>query len=237
MTSMHNKLALFLLLAVGTGLACAGADATPQSPSPTALAMETDDQKTFYALGLALSTSVAQFNLTESELELVKAGITDGALHRTAKVDIAEYRPKLNEMARSRAAAGAAVEKTKGQEFLAKAATESGAVKTGSGLVFTEVKAGTGEAPKPTDRVKVHYTGKLIDGTVFDSSVQRDEPAEFAVNGVIPCWTEALQKMKPGGKSKLVCPAEIAYGDRGAPPDIKPGATLQFDVELLEVKH
>jgi FKBP-type peptidyl-prolyl cis-trans isomerase FkpA/FKBP-type peptidyl-prolyl cis-trans isomerase FklB len=83
--------------------------------------------------------------------------------------------------------------------------------------------------------VKVHYHGTLIDGTVFDSSVQRGQPATFPLNGVIPCWTEGVQRMKVGEKSRLVCPSQIAYGDRGAPPKIKPGATLVFEVELLEI--
>jgi FKBP-type peptidyl-prolyl cis-trans isomerase len=81
----------------------------------------------------------------------------------------------------------------------------------------------------------VHYHGTLTNGKVFDSSVERKEPATFPLNGVIPCWTEGVQKMKVGGKSKLVCPSELAYGERGAPPDIGPGATLVFDVELLEI--
>src|SRR6185295_3867195 len=86
-----------------------------------------------------------------------------------------------------------------------------------------------------SDRVKVHYHGTLADGTVFDSSVDRGTPATFPLNGVIPCWTEGLQQMKVGGKSKLICPSDVAYGDRGSPPKIKPGSTLVFDVELLEI--
>jgi FKBP-type peptidyl-prolyl cis-trans isomerase FkpA/FKBP-type peptidyl-prolyl cis-trans isomerase FklB len=129
----------------------------------------------------------------------------------------------------------AAVEKKVGQAFSDKAAAEKGASKTASGLVITTIKAGSGPSPKATDRVKVNYTGSLIDGTVFDSSTQRHEPAVLQLNGVIPCWTEGLQLMKVGGKSKLICPSAIAYGDKGAPPKIKPGATLVFEVELLEI--
>jgi FKBP-type peptidyl-prolyl cis-trans isomerase FkpA len=102
-------------------------------------------------------------------------------------------------------------------------------------MIYTETKAGSGESPKATDTVKVQYTGKLTDGTVFDSSVPRGEPASFPLNGVIKCWTEGLQLMKVGGKATLVCPSDIAYGDQGRPPQIKPGATLVFDVELLEI--
>ena len=89
--------------------------------------------------------------------------------------------------------------------------------------------------PKATDTVKVHYHGTLTDGTVFDSSVKRGEPATFPLNQVIKCWTEAVQLIKVGGKSRLVCPSGIAYGDRGSPPVIKPGATLVFEVELLDI--
>ena len=133
-------------------------------------------------------------------------------------------------------AAAADVEKKAGQAYLDKAAAEKGAKKTASGLVITTLKEGTGPAPKATDTVKVHYHGTLPNGKVFDSSVQRNEPATFPLNGVIKCWTEGVQLMKVGGKSRLVCPAEIAYGDRGAPPDIKPGATLVFEVELLGIE-
>ena len=116
-------------------------------------------------------------------------------------------------------------------------AKEKGAVTTASGLVFIEVTAGTGVTPKPTDRVKVHYKGTLRDGSVFDSSIERGQPASFPLNGVIACWTEGLQKMKVGGKAKLACPAAIAYGDRGAPPKIKPGSALLFEVELLSIEE
>ena len=132
--------------------------------------------------------------------------------------------------------APAATEKKAGQAFLTKAATEKAAKKMPSGLIITTLKPGTGPLPAATVRVKVHYHGTLTDGTVFDSSVQRGGPVTVPLNQVVPCWTEGVQQMKVGGKSKLVCPSEIAYREQGAPPRIKPGATLVFEVELLDIE-
>ncbi|WP_269632354.1 FKBP-type peptidyl-prolyl cis-trans isomerase [Pelomonas sp. BJYL3] len=108
-------------------------------------------------------------------------------------------------------------------------------VTTASGLVYEELKAGTGEQPTAADKVRVHYVGTLPDGREFDSSVRRGQPAEFPLGKVIKCWTEGLQRMKVGGKARLTCPASIAYGERGAGGVIPPGATLNFEVELLGV--
>jgi FKBP-type peptidyl-prolyl cis-trans isomerase FkpA len=121
------------------------------------------------------------------------------------------------------------------QAYLDKAAAEPGAVKTASGLIYTELQPGTGASPKSSDTVKVHYRGTLTDGTEFDSSYKRNEPTEFPLDHVIPCWTEGVQRMKVGGKSRLVCPSSIAYGDGGRPPVIPGGATLVFEIELLSV--
>lgn len=119
--------------------------------------------------------------------------------------------------------------------FLDKAAAEPGAIKTASGLVYRELTPGTGASPKATDIVRVNYRGALTDGTEFDSSYKTNEPAVFPLNHVIPCWTEGVQKMKVGGKSKLTCPADIAYGPAGSPPVIPPNAVLVFEIELLGI--
>ena len=195
----------------------------------------TDDQKTLYALGVAISQSLGTFSLSESELEFVKAGLADGVFSRKSKVDVQAFMPKVQKLQKARAGVMADKEMKAGEAFLAKAASEKGATKTASGIVILVLKEGKGASPKETDTVKVHYHGTLTDGTVFDSSVQRGEPATFGLNQVIPCWTEGAQHIKVGGKSRLVCPAALAYGDRGAPPKIKPGATLVFEVELLDI--
>jgi FKBP-type peptidyl-prolyl cis-trans isomerase FkpA/FKBP-type peptidyl-prolyl cis-trans isomerase FklB len=194
-----------------------------------------DEQKTLYALGLAISQSLTPFSLSEGELEFVKAGMADGVLNRKARVDFQAFAPKVQQLQKARASMLAEKEKKIGEAFIAKAAAEKGSTKTASGIVITTIKEGKGDKPKESDTVKVHYHGTLTDGTVFDSSVQRGEPATFPLGQVVPCWTEAVQQIKVGGKSRLVCPANLAYGDRGAPPKIKPGATLVFEVELLEI--
>jgi FKBP-type peptidyl-prolyl cis-trans isomerase len=119
--------------------------------------------------------------------------------------------------------------------YLDKAAAQPGAIRTDSGLVYRELRPGSGESPKASDTVTVNYRGTLVDGTEFDSSYKRNEPAQFPLSQVIPCWTEGVQKMKVGGKAELVCPASIAYRDRGSPPVIPGGATLIFEVELLKI--
>jgi len=209
---------------------CLGLSSASAAPEPTS-----DDQKILYALGLAISQSLGSFTLSEAELELVKSGLTDGVLKRQPKVDLQAFGPKIQQLQQSRSAAASEVEKKAGAAFLTKVAAEPGAKKTESGAILITIKEGKGANPKSTDTVKVHYHGTLIDGTVFDSSVKRGEPATFGLNQVIKCWTEGVQQIKVGGKSKLVCPSNLAYGDKGAPPAIKPGATLVFEVELLEI--
>ncbi len=196
---------------------------------------QTEEQKTLYALGLSIGRSISVFDMTQEELEYVKAGMSAQVKGEKPAVELETYGPKLQELARTRSTRKAEAEKEKAKKFLEEAAKESGAVKTESGLVYKELTAGTGPAPKETDIVKVHYKGTLTDGTEFDSSHKRGEPTQFPLQGVIKCWTEGVQKMKVGGKAKLTCPSDIAYGDRGAPPNIPGGAALVFEVELLEI--
>ena len=197
--------------------------------------IETEQDKTLYSIGLFLGRNLGAFQLTEAELEIVKAGLTDSVLGRPKKAELETYGPKINELQKQRAMKAAEAHKAEGKAFIDKAlAANKDLKKTGSGLVMQTLQEGTGASPKPTDRVKVQYTGTLIDGTVFDSSVKKGQPAEFSLTQVIPCWVEALQFMKVGGKAKVYCPSDIAYGDSGR-PGIPPGATLLFDLELLEI--
>lgn len=231
-TSAVPAFALALLLA-----GCqkdAGATA-PAATTPAAVEPKTDDEKVLYAMGIVMGRNLAGLELSAADLDMLKIGMTDEALGKDKKVSLEEYGPKIQAFAQVRTGAVAAKEKVASEAYLAKAAADKGAQKKPSGLVYTEIAAGTGQNPVPSDTVKVHYTGKLVDGTVFDSSVQRGQPAEFTLGGVIPCWQEGVQLMKKGGKAQLVCPSALAYGDAGSAPKIKPGATLIFDVELLDI--
>jgi len=201
------------------------------SPEP-----KTDEQKAFYSLGVHLNKQLSVFDLSAEELKYVQQGITDAATGKKLAVDPDASIPKLGELAQARMAKATEKQKALSKPFLEKAAAENGAQKTASGLIYKEIKAGTGIQPKATDVVKVHYTGTLVDGKEFDSSIKRGQPVEFPLGQVLPCWAEGVGMMKVGGKAKLVCPSEIAYGERGRPPMIPGGATLIFEVELLDVK-
>ena len=198
--------------------------------------LKTEDQKALYSLGVILGREVQGFNLSPEETKFVQQGFADAASGKPLDVQPEAYQQRIKEIAQSKIKASAEKQKIASASFLEKAAKEKGARKTASGLIFIPVKDGKGKQPSSTSTVKVHYTGRLIDGTVFDSSVQRGKPVEFPLNKVIPCWTEGLTMMKVGGKAKLVCPSSIAYGDLGRPPIIPGGATLVFKVELLGIK-
>lgn len=204
------------------------------------------DKKEFDRLSYALGLSMGN-NFRSSGIESIQVqDFADGVAavfygeepkmsYNEAKATIQEFFTELQKKQEAAAAAMADVNAKAGQEFL-DANGKRVEVKTmPSGLQYEILEAGEGESPKAGDTVKVHYTGKLIDGTVFDSSVDRGEPATFGVTQVIPGWVEALQLMKPGAKWRLFIPSQLAYGPQGAGGIIGPNQTLIFDVELIEV--
>jgi FKBP-type peptidyl-prolyl cis-trans isomerase FkpA len=222
-------------LAAQTGTPAPDAPAAPTPETASAPAgLETEEARTLYAVGFSLWRNLSVLDLSPEELRTVVRALEDAAAGRPPAIELDQYMPKMQAFARERSARRAEAEKARGASFLETAAAEPGAVKTESGMVYRELVAGAGGSPAATDTVSVHYKGTLIDGKPFDSSYDRGEPAQFPLNRVVPCWTEGLQLMKEGGKARLVCPSSLAYGDRGR-PEIPPGATLVFEVELLEI--
>ena len=199
------------------------------------VSLSNDDLKTFYSVGHTMGQRMQNLKLSDEEISAVTMGLRDAAAGKKAEVNVDEFRMKIQALFKGRIEKAAESEKKQGEDFLAKAAKEEGAQKTESGLVYKVLKEGTGAMPKATDTVEVHYEGKLINGEIFDSSLQRGKPVTFPLNQVIKGWTEGVQKVKEGGKIKLVIPSDLAYGTNGAPPKIPGGATLVFDVELLEI--
>jgi len=220
----------------------ATAPAASASPAPTGVAGMTDDQKTLYTMGFIAGGNFAQFKLSSEEFVVFSKGLEAASLGKKPELDLAAFQPRIEPFLQAKVAQArvanvgvAQARKTADAAFVAKAAAEPGALKLESGAVVMTLTPGKGDSPKPTSTVKVHYEGKLTDGTVFDSSIQRGQPVEFPLNGVIPCWTQGVAKMKLGEKARLTCPSDTAYGDQGQGP-IPPGATLIFEVQLLSIK-
>ena len=182
---------------------------------------------------------LAELEFSKAELDTLLKGIALAASGKESPYELEKIGPAMDEFMQKKQQAfmGKLKEKnaTVNTDFFSKLKENKAVVELPSGLRYETVQEGTGASPKPTETVKVHYTGKLIDGTVFDSSVQRGEAAEFPLDQVIPGWTEGIQKMKKGGKIKLYVPPNLAYGDDGR-PGIPPSSTLIFDVELLDIK-
>jgi FKBP-type peptidyl-prolyl cis-trans isomerase FkpA len=229
--------ALTALLAAALLAATAQAAEAPKPAAPVAAKAtgpQTDEDKALYALGVLMARNLKDFALTKQEAVQVRAGFAATVGGGKPAVDPEAFMPQLNALHTARVAAVSIRNKAEGKLARDKASKAANTETLASGVVMTQLKAGTGESPKATDTVKVHYEGKLLDGTVFDSSVQRGQPASFPLSGVVPCWTEALQHIKVGGKSRIWCPSDVAYGDNGRGP-IPGGATLVFEVELLEI--
>jgi len=192
--------------------------------------------KLSYALGMSMASSLLQSGLTDIDVESFAQGFKEMMINGASAMSPQEadqvirayFEKKQKEMLTNNLKAG--------REFLAENAKREKVISLSSGLQYEILKEGSGEKPKATDKVKCHYHGTLLDGTVFDSSVQRGQPAIFGVNQVIQGWVEALQMMPVGSKWRLYIPSELAYGERGAGKDIEPNSTLIFDVELLSIE-
>jgi FKBP-type peptidyl-prolyl cis-trans isomerase len=234
-----------LSLLLLTLVACGGGE-TPEASSDDSTAtsdssvadevdLATEDEKILYVLGFGMAQQLGPLNLTPDELVAVKAGFTDASLKREARIEPNEYQAKIQAFGQERMAAAATAEAQASVAFLERMAAEPGAELLPSGLVFTELVAGSGDKPSATSKIKAHYHGTLRDGRVFDSSVDRGLPVDFALNQVVPCWGEGLQRIAVGGKAKLVCPPDMAYGVQGRPPQIPGNSALVFEVELIEI--
>lgn len=205
-------------------------------------AIKSDDEKLIYSLGKNFGDRIKTYDLNEKEKKILLTGVMDSLTGKESKADVGSFGMAFTRFTDQRFKEIAKKEKEAAQPYIKKMSEEEGAKILESGVVFKSIKDGGGKFPKDTDTVKVNYHGTLRDGSVFDSSIEKlpgsprePQPAKFALQQVIPCWTEAIQKIKVGGKAKITCPTDKAYGDRGAPPKIKPGAPLTFEVELLEI--
>ncbi|WP_262923904.1 MULTISPECIES: FKBP-type peptidyl-prolyl cis-trans isomerase [Spirosoma] len=210
--------------------------------STTGGAIVSSQDSISYSIGLFMAQNLKQQGMTELNNDLLTRGLQDALSGQKTQLTQEQAGQILNAYAQKQYAIrnaegqkASAENKKIGSAFLTENKAKSGVVTTASGLQYSVEKEGTGAKPTATDRVKVHYTGRLLDGKVFDSSVERGQPMEFGVNEVIKGWTEALLLMPVGSKWKLFIPSDLAYGDRGAGADIKPGSTLVFDVELLDI--
>lgn len=230
-------IAAALLAGIGTRNAMADEPATQPATQPSSKNLHDAS----YGVGYTQLAEMIRNSRVKFDHQALMDGLRDALENRPSKVTpedtqtaMAELMKQFQAQAEARAAAEPNENGKAGETYRAENAKKEGVTTTKSGLQIQTIKEGTGDAPKATDTVKVHYTGTLIDGTKFDSSVDRGQPAEFPLNGVIAGWTEGLQLMKVGGKSRLVIPPEIGYGARGSGP-IPANSTLIFEVELIEI--
>ncbi len=243
-----RRLSWLLLAIAAPALAAApdgGVSATPSKPDGGVSAapekpvgyLKTADDKELYALGYSFGRNLQVFDLSPAELDIVRKALGEGATDKKPLVPLETYGPKIQELAAARHTRAAQKKETRDKPYLDAAAKQKGAQVLSSGVVYIPEKEGTGPVPKASDEVTVNYVGKLTNGTEFDSSYKRNQPLKFQLDKVIPCWTEGVQKMKVGGKARIVCPAKAGYGENGQPrAGIPGGSVLDFNVELLDAK-
>jgi FKBP-type peptidyl-prolyl cis-trans isomerase FkpA len=210
------------------------AEAKKAAPAAQKDPYKNDDERAIYTIGYLMGRNVAAFKMSPAEVKVIQAGLGDAILGAPPKIDVRFYQPRVTELLNKRMESAASAEKEKGRAFTEKFVKENKPQAIPGGGWYLETKAGAGPIPSKTATIKAHYRGTFIEGGEFDSSYKRGEPTEFSLDGVIACWTNGISMMKVGGKAKLVCPSDVAYGDPGR-PGIKPGATLIFEVELVEI--
>jgi FKBP-type peptidyl-prolyl cis-trans isomerase FklB len=233
-----KKSILFVLIILSIGNLFAQSKKKSASQSTTAPAsVKLNDQtdSLSYSIGIMVASFYKQQGITNINDAMVNKAIKDKMSGDSTLLTEQQCNQVLMGFIEKAKADKAAAAKKQGEAFLAANKTKPGVVTTASGLQYIVLKQGTGPRPALTDKVKCDYEGKLIDGTIFDSSVKQGKPIEFAVNGVIAGWTEALQLMNTGSKYRLFIPSNLAYGDQQMGSDIKPGSTLIFDVDLIEI--
>ena len=220
-----------LLLSLGIILAAA-------SPATADAELDTEEKKMLYTLGFMVSRNLVPYDLSPDELTLVHQGLADGARRQDPDLDLETFGPQLQSFLNNRVQEVVARQTEAGTAFREKVAAEEGNTSMESGLIYRELTPGDGASPAATDAVLVQYRGTLIDGSVFDDSRDSPDggPTRFQLGAVIPCFRDGITAMKVGGKSRLTCPPELAYGPRGYPPKILGGATLTFEVELISIE-
>ncbi|MBR3433920.1 MAG: FKBP-type peptidyl-prolyl cis-trans isomerase [Bacteroidaceae bacterium] len=191
--------------------------------------------KISYALGLGIGQQLKSMNIEDFSIEDFSKSISDVMSGKEPAISSREAQAMLNEYFQKKEKEQAQSAIAEGKVYLEQNAKREGVTQTKSGLQYEVLTEGTGKSPKATDTVRCHYEGRLLDGTVFDSSYKRGEPADFGLNQVIPGWTEGVQLMKEGAKFRFHIPYLLAYGERGAGAQIPPYSTLVFDVELIKV--
>lgn len=215
------------------------ADSTQNTPLQPEVNPVTDEQKVSYGFGLQFGDQLLRNSFEGMDLDMVLAGVQHWYRHKQAALTDEEINPAY-QVIQQRQQAAAAELAAKGEalaeQFMQANAAREEVTTTASGLQYEVLESGSGASPSESSTVVTHYHGTLVDGTVFDSSVSRGEPAEFGVNQVISGWTEALQLMSVGDKWRIACPPQLAYGDQGAGDVIPPNTALVFEIQLLEIK-
>jgi len=241
MSSKHLSTILVAGLLFGLAVGCTAEET--KSAKSSEIKLDTAKSRISYTIGVNIGRDFANQGM-DIDPDLLAAGLKDIQGQKELRMtedqmmaEVESYQKEMQSKAENKMKEMAETNRQQGAAFLAENATKEGVQVTASGLQYKIVEPGEGTTPKSTDMVTVHYRGTLIDGTQFDSSYDRGQPATFPVAGVIPGWTEALQLMKPGAKYQLFIPADLAYGERGAGRDIGPNSTLIFDVELVAVEE